>query len=583
VNDQAMTTATAAGATAKGAAHRPPGVPDDYVRTPSGYFHPSCVVEVAANERVRADGRIERDDGTVRDFPACAHPHYDARGHAVGGQGELPSPGFSGWAEDAQETTKPISAISGTWHVPGAPLTRSNQIAYYWLGAESREAEQAGMKFVLQPVLAWDGNDLSQPQWSISSWNCCVNGTTWHSAGLAVQPGDEIQGSLKGTSCSGSLCGAWKIVAADLTTGQSAELDTTSFGFPVDWLFGGVLEAEQVNYCSELPVDGTVTFSGVQAFDTNGSPLANSWQPEVLGVSPNCNFGVSASFTTVTLDESQPSRLDVFTRGTDNQLWQREWNPTQGWGGNEPLGGTLTAGVAAVSWGPGRYDVFSRDASDNLVHKYWDDSRGSWSSWQFLAGPILETPAVTSWGPGRLDVFYRGTDSGLRHIYWNGSTWSGVEDWGFPLGVPLASGPAAVSWGPNRIDIFATGADRQLEHLWYDHGWSTWESLGGSIYETSAVASWGAGRLDIFARDLNSQLVHTYYDASTVGWGGWDPLGATLTAPPAAVSRGFGSIDVFFPSTGNEVLHKWWSNASGWSGLEHTGTHSPDEPAAATW
>jgi hypothetical protein len=52
----------------------PTGVPDEYVLTPSGYFHPSCVRQLAAGETLLADGRILRHAVSVRRTPLPKRP-----------------------------------------------------------------------------------------------------------------------------------------------------------------------------------------------------------------------------------------------------------------------------------------------------------------------------------------------------------------------------------------------------------------------------------------------------------------------------------------------------------------------------
>ncbi len=57
--------------------NRPASVPSDYVITPFGYFHPSCVREIKEGETVLADGRIRFNDGTEEAAaPFCNFPRY---------------------------------------------------------------------------------------------------------------------------------------------------------------------------------------------------------------------------------------------------------------------------------------------------------------------------------------------------------------------------------------------------------------------------------------------------------------------------------------------------------------------------
>ena len=67
-----------------------------------------------------------------------------------------------------------------------------------------------------------------------------------------------------------------------------------------------------------------------------------------------------------------PNRIDVFVRGTDNQMWHKFGFGSGQWSGWEPQGGVLTSGPDVASWGSGRLDVFVRGTDDGLWHKWWD-------------------------------------------------------------------------------------------------------------------------------------------------------------------------------------------------------------------
>jgi hypothetical protein len=575
---------------------RPPGVPAEFVDTPNGWFHPSCVLELEDGDRMREDGRVERSDGRVSDVHTCAHPHYDRRGRAVLDDG-TPSynPTVTGWVEDIKgEQTVGIGSLQATWQVPAAPVTQSNQVLHYWAGLESYEATGKNA-FVLQPVLSW--NRFFPHQWSIASWNCCQNGVTWHSPPAPVNPGDTIFGALTGSACSHGACSSWSVAAWDFSNNQTSSLQTTAFGYVLDKPFTGVLEASDVDYCSKLPANGNVTFSNVSMYDTHGTPVAPPvWDLEYWGQywgnNPYCNWSTTVTDnSTFTIGSSQPggTRLDLFVTGTDNQFYRKFWDGTgAGWQPNELIGGVFTSGVAAVSWAPGRYDAFARDTNGYLAWSFWNgvQNNSGWSLWQNLGGPISGTPAVSSWGLGDLDVFVRGTDNNLYHVYWNGSgfTW---QQLGHPPSATLLSGPGAVSWGPGRTDVFVAGSDYQLWHIWYNNGsWSNWEAFGDVIVDSPAVSSWGPGRLDVFMRDTYGHLLHRYYDQAHGGWHNTETISAQpLMAAPAAVSRAAGHIDVFYASQPNgRVYHQYFPTSSGtWSSWEDMYMNSYQGVAATTW
>jgi hypothetical protein len=252
-----------------------------------------------------------------------------------------------------------------------------------------------------------------------------------------------------------------------------------------------------------------------------------------------------------------PGRLDVFTRGNDQQLWHK-WFDSGQWSGWEPLGGTLTSDPTAVSRSDGVIDVFARGGDNQLVQRAFVRGQG-WSAWVHHGGTLTSAPDAASWGAQRVDVFARGGDNQLVHLFFDGS-WAPSWD---HLGGTLTSAPSAVSWGPSRIDVFARGGSNELVHRYYAGGWAgSWDHLGGTLTSGPDAASWGSSRLDVFARGGDGQLVHRYYAS---GWApSWDHLGGTLYSDPGAVSWGPSRIDVFARGGSDELVQRYY--AGGWAG-----------------
>jgi IPT/TIG domain/Repeat of unknown function (DUF346) len=290
---------------------------------------------------------------------------------------------------------------------------------------------------------------------------------------------------------------------------------------------------------------------------------------------------------------SQPARLDVFVKGTDNGLWHVSTANNDGvWSGWGGLGGVLSSAPSAVSWQDGqRIDVFARGSDNGLWHKWFD--AGVWSGWEGLGGILRGAPVAVSWGPGRLDVFIRGTDNGLWHKWWDGSGWNGWEG----LGGVLSSDPGGVSWGPpdrrvgpppaHRIDLFVQGTDTGLWHKWFDADrWLGWEGLGaapgGGLSFSPAAAATEVGDLDVFGLgpDTARALMHRPYFRS---WLAWRAEGASYWTPSywtygvGAVSASYlQGVDVFTVAGNGSV---WHTNLHGAS--ENFGARPrPGRPAA---
>jgi len=65
-------------------ANRPAKVPEGYLVTPMGYFHPSCVKQVAKGDVLHPDEKaIYHADGSFDSMQTCAYPHFTAKGELV--------------------------------------------------------------------------------------------------------------------------------------------------------------------------------------------------------------------------------------------------------------------------------------------------------------------------------------------------------------------------------------------------------------------------------------------------------------------------------------------------------------------
>jgi hypothetical protein len=278
--------------------NRPANVPEWYVITPFGYFHPSCVRQLAEGETLLADGRVEHEDGLIEPrATVCNYPHYTFTGLLVTSGRDLPI--ISGWLEYISATTSTsYGEIAATWTVPPQPSTNHGQTIFFFPGLEDINDVES----ILQPVLQW----YAPGPWAIASWNCCMKGVAWESTPKKVSPGDTILGTITPTCEPGSnYCATWKVVSEDETTGKKTTLGSTpSDGQVWNWGFGAVLEVYGVRQCSDFPVNSTVVFT-VQLYDQNRNVISNpGWigTPAGAGTNPNCNYGLNVTATEETLE-----------------------------------------------------------------------------------------------------------------------------------------------------------------------------------------------------------------------------------------------------------------------------------------
>lgn len=236
--------------------NRPASVPEDYVVTPFGYFHPSCVRQLGQGDVLHEDeGTVDHADGSKEEIQECAYPHYHSSGEEAREEGStadtLPNIGHA-WIEYGSVTTSTsYGKIDATWTVPPAPTSNNGQTVYLFPGLE----DYKDVVTIIQPVLGWNSDFAGE--WGIASWNCCAKGITWESTPVKVNAGDSIFGAVYDTCAAGTLsCATWDILTKDLTTAKSTQLTKSSAdGQTFNWAFGGVLEVYNVSKCADyLPM-----------------------------------------------------------------------------------------------------------------------------------------------------------------------------------------------------------------------------------------------------------------------------------------------------------------------------------------
>ena len=282
-------------------ANRPLEVPAEYVITPFGYFHPSCVLMLAEGETLLADGRVQHADGTVdTTAPACNYPHYTPTGSLAADIGDASGGGvlvINGWLEYiSTTTTESYGKITATWPVPPAPTSNDGQTLFFFPGFE----DYSNVISIVQPVMQFGPSAAGGGNWwAMSSWNCCISGDAWYSPLLDVSSGDTILGTIAPNCKPGNnYCKTWNVVSEDKTTGKKTTLaKTPADGQVWNWAFGAVTEDYGVVQCSDFPTNTGLTFT-VHLFDQNRTRIADpGWQGTKAppGTQPKCKYGVKVT------------------------------------------------------------------------------------------------------------------------------------------------------------------------------------------------------------------------------------------------------------------------------------------------
>lgn len=309
--------AAALSAPALAGANRPVNVPENYAATPMGYFHPSCVKQVAKDDVLKPDEMaIYHADGTIDAMPTCAYPHYTSDGQEVpaglatvppknqdgelirlspGGDEDSKKPPYIGhsWMVDLEAfTSSSYGKITSKFKVPKAPSSHDGQIIYFFPGMQ----DDKDVKTIIQPVLGWNTPYYKTAGvWSITSWNCCTKGTVFVSPGEKVNTGDTIYGEIYDQCSGGTLeCSKWTIYTEDETTGVWTKLyNESNFGQTFNWAFGSVLEVYSVKNCSDYPVGGALVSNDVTLYNDQFKVVSPTWYvglPAGKSATPQCGY-----------------------------------------------------------------------------------------------------------------------------------------------------------------------------------------------------------------------------------------------------------------------------------------------------
>lgn len=276
----------------------------DYVPTPAGMYHRSCVTELAEGDRLDSrTGIVEHKDGTKLQETRCAYPAY--RTHFAGRKSsgrQLLAPDDTNYVEAAEIAatgTQVFRSISAYWTVPASPpVSYTTGEVFYAFPALQNWADSAqdDSSTILQPVLQYAANT-----WKIESWICGPQslGRCNHTVPITVSSGDAIYGAVTLSSCGSGECMS-TIETDDQTIGSATYatgIDEDSFTLAI----GGAMETHNgFSVCGDFPPVGTFLTS--IAVTDNGGAVTPHWI-KIGGdtTTPPCGLHVDTTSTTASL------------------------------------------------------------------------------------------------------------------------------------------------------------------------------------------------------------------------------------------------------------------------------------------
>jgi len=247
----------------------------DYVPTPSGYLHKTCVHDVGNNAKAvpQFDGSIfvTKEDGSHLRIPRCNYPRLinEMRPH--------PQVDGSGWQVfTVWDAGQDLTTFNGTWNVPSNPPSYNDQLLYTFTGLQNSFGDGEQGVDIIQPVLQFgDSPAGGGAYWGIACWYVTSTGIGLHSTLQPAAAGDNILGVMTKPSATSA---AWTIVATDTTTAATTQLLVDkSLGKFEPYAFV-TLEVYSVTDCNQYPTD-PLNYVNLE-IDVNSQPVTPQWQTQ---------------------------------------------------------------------------------------------------------------------------------------------------------------------------------------------------------------------------------------------------------------------------------------------------------------
>jgi hypothetical protein len=215
------------------------------------------------------------------------------------------------------------------------------------------------------------------------------------------------------------------------------------------------------------------------------------------GWEPLCGAAESAP---AAMRERGSGTLVIYVRWSDNTI-RENYVSSGAWVGWTPAiaGGTTLSAPAATSRFDGNIDLFARGTDDQVYLDEWSGT--AWSGFVKLGDvPTQSAPAAVSRSLDTLDLFIRGNDGQIHWRTYNGAAW-------LPYTVipgTVDSAPAATVDSAGNLYLFARlGGDVVVNILDGVH-WSGWQLMHPPPPVPSAPrCSFGAGHMSVKTRTVS--------------------------------------------------------------------------------
>jgi subtilisin family serine protease len=291
-------------------------------------------------------------------------------------------------------------------------------------------------------------------------------------------------GNVTGISATSNTDGALQLFARN-EGGRIWSKDYNPFANPVGWQNWGttalpvnetvpIVDSPAVISRASHSRDLFVRGADNQLYFRNWDSYAGTWSQWFWIPGPNGST-ISSSPAAVA-NPGIKDALTVVVRGSNNQLYLKNYDPAYGWSGwvalgNPPGGATSSPAVAIHDYGT--HHVSVRGGNGQIWDRAWNAATG-WSEWISLGGSTITSPAmVTTNNEKDLWVFIRGTANDVQFRRYSAAAGA----WGSwtSLGGAWIGYPAATTRDDAGVDVFAIGWDGKVQNRRYVYGtWTKW-------------------------------------------------------------------------------------------------------------
>jgi len=201
--------------------------------------------------------------------------------------------------------------------------------------------------------------------------------------------------------------------------------------------------------------------TNIVATDSSGAVWARQYSSGAWGSWATVGQTVGYAQGNVAAAAVGTNRLDVYRRGSDNNLWHARTLSDGSWSAwsndGAPSGGLQSSPAAVTrSASPFVADVAVRGTNNSIWHRAY--ASGAWQAWEQLGGATEQAPAIVSKNANEVSILVKGTgtDETLYQTTFSGTAWSSYST--VPLPTSGTVGSPAATYFSDRLETFMRGS-----------------------------------------------------------------------------------------------------------------------------